>query len=153
MKKKLDSGFTLIEGVIAGALLFIVVVGGLGYQYHAARQKRMAWAEMTALRTSQMVIEDWKSTGGKDIGGTDGYDPSFYDNDFVYQNSEIWKITIEDLPMEVKLESEVVETNAASGTQLKQLKVTAQWRTDFSDGSIDNGSPSVVLTTYVRTDT
>ena len=63
MKKR--RGMTLVEVLIAATILFVIAMGALSYVYHSAKQKRMAWADMTATRTAQMVIEDWRSTGGQ----------------------------------------------------------------------------------------
>jgi len=147
-----NKGMTLVEVLIASVMLFVVAMGALSYQYHSIKQKRIAWADMAATRTAQMVMEDWKSTGGKDLDGTNGYDPNDFDADFAKQTDSSWKIIIEDIPMHLMLDSQDIETDEASGVTLKKLQVEIKWRSDFADGSVDVDSPSVVLESYIRTD-
>lgn len=145
-------GLTLVEVVVASVMLFIVAVGGLSYQYLSIKQKRMAWADMAATRTAQMVMEDWKSKGGQILGGSNGYDPSEYDNDFLFQNNTTWKIETENVPMYVTLTSRDEITDESAGITLKKLSVVVRWREDFSDGSVDGDSPSIILESFVRAD-
>lgn len=145
-------GLTLVEVLIAGVILFVAAVGTLSYQYLARKQAKIAWAEMTATRTAQMVISDWKSTGGKPLNGDIGYNPHDFDTDFVYQNSTLWKVNVDKLTMYVTLTMNDVEYDAVAGVYLRELEVVARWRTDFADGAVDNDSPSIVLNTYIRAD-
>lgn len=145
-------GMTLVEVVIAGVILFVAAVGALSYQYHARKQAKIAWAEMTATRTAQMVIGDWKSTGGKPLNGSSGYNPHDFDADFVYQSDGIWKVNVDKLTMYVLLSMDDAEYDEAAGVYLRELKVIARWRTDFADGDVNNTSPSIVLNTYIRAD-
>jgi Tfp pilus assembly protein PilV len=66
-----SGGLTLIEALIAMTMLTVMVLGALSYQYLAALHSRIARAQVIATRTAQLLLEDWKSTGGS----TD-YDPS-----------------------------------------------------------------------------
>ena len=151
-KKTYRSGLTLVEVLIAAVIMFIVALGGLMYQAYGAKHKRIAWAELTALRTAQMVIEDWKSTGGEVLDGANGYTPRYFDQDFNHDHGETWTINIENLPMYVSLASADVETNDAAGITLKSLEVLVKWNADFSAGSVPAASPSMRLITYVRAD-
>jgi len=62
--RKFAGGFTLVEAVIAMAVLAVVALGAMGYQYYAALHARIARAQIVATRTAQLLLEDWKSTGG-----------------------------------------------------------------------------------------
>lgn len=151
-RKNCKSGLTLIEVLIAAVIMFIVAIGGLLYQAYGAKHKRTAWAELTALRTGQMVMEDWKSTGGAVLDGANGYTPEDFDEDFDHDHSETWTIEVEDLPMYVSLRSDDVETDQATGVTLKELEVLVQWNANFSDDAVQANSPSLRLITYIRSD-
>ena len=151
-KKPFRRGLTLIEVLIAAVIMFIIAIGGLMYQAYGVKHKRIAWAELTALRTAQMVIEDWKSTGGEGLDGANGYTPEYFDNDFDHHHGETWTINIENLPMEVSLRSEDVEIDEDAGITLKELEVLVKWNVDFSDDPVPSESPSMRLITYVRAD-
>ena len=69
-RPKSVEAFTLIETMVAMVVLAIAALGALGYQYHAALQVRIAHAQTTGTRTAQLLLEDWKSTGG-----SEDYDP------------------------------------------------------------------------------
>ena len=145
-------GMTLVEVLIAGVILFVAAIGSLSYQYLARKQAKIAWAEMTATRTAQMVISDWKSTGGEPLNGEIGYNPYNFDSDFEYQSDGIWKVNVDKLTMYVILDRDVEATDTAAGIDLLELKVIARWRTDFADGTVGDDSPSIVLNTYIRAD-
>jgi type II secretory pathway pseudopilin PulG len=151
-KKTFRRGLTLVEVLVAAVIMFIVAIGGLMYQAYGAKHKRIAWAELTSLRTAQMVIEDWKSTGGAVLDGANGYTPEYFDQDFDHDHGETWTINIENLPMEVSLRSDDVEVNEDAGITLKKLEVLVKWNVDFSGGSVPAESPSMRLITYVRAD-
>lgn len=65
------AGLTLVEVIVAMAILAIVALGALGYEYYAAQQVRLAHVQTIATHTAQLLLEDWKSTGG-----SDDYDPT-----------------------------------------------------------------------------
>jgi len=57
-------GFSLIEVVIAIAVMAAATFGSLVYEYHATRHAQMAEAEIVAKNIAHLLIDDWKSTGG-----------------------------------------------------------------------------------------
>ncbi len=65
-KAKRNSGFSLIEVILAIAITLIGVLGTLGYQYQTVKHSQIAQAQITATYIGQLVLEDWKSTGGDD---------------------------------------------------------------------------------------
>lgn len=71
MGRKLARAVTLIEVIVALAVVVIASLGALGYQYYAAAQGRIAHAQTTSTRIAQLLLEDWKSTGG-----SEDYDPT-----------------------------------------------------------------------------
>jgi Tfp pilus assembly protein PilV len=58
------SGLTLVEVMLASAVIIIAALGTLCYEYLCVDHVRYARAQMTATRIGQLLIEDWKSTGG-----------------------------------------------------------------------------------------
>ena len=141
-------GFTLIEAMVAMAILAIAALGALSYQYHSARHARIAKLEMTATRTAQLLLEDWKSSGG-----SSNYDPTNLELGFSFDDeSGFYRIEVDDQPMYIRLEYKDVATDASAGVTLREISVINRWRTDFADTVPDLTNPHLVLTTYVRLD-
>jgi hypothetical protein len=168
--RKFSSGLTLIEAVVAMVLLAIIVLGALGYQYYAALHARIARAQIVATRTAQLLLEDWKSTGG-----STEYDPSMLGLGFSaklavpahWSNGEgggagtplhdgVYAITVDELPMLVMLSWLDVAEDAQAQVKLRQLTVIVNFGTQAalqagSDVWPANLAP-IILTTYVRLD-
>ena len=140
-------GITLVEAIVAMVVLTIASLGALSYQYHAAVQARVGSSQVTATRTSQLLLEDWKSTGG-----SSQYDPSTLELGFEQQNDFDYFITINRLPMYINLAHRDVEYDDSAGITLREISVTTRWRKDYREGQIVADDPSLVLTTYVRLD-
>lgn len=163
---KFASAVTLIEVMIAMAILTIATLGSLSYQYYAAGHARIARAQITATCTAQLLLEDWMSTGG-----SKNYDPAklglgfssasaipsgFSDSSElgVPLNDAVYAITFDEMPMLVMLTSKDVAHDIPTGTTLRQLGVIAEFGTlvtDTSAGRLED-IPSLILTTYVRAD-
>ena len=63
-KKSRRDGFTIVEVMVAVAIVAIVAFGTLSFQYYSVRESRSAEAQIAATRLGQLLLEDWKSTGG-----------------------------------------------------------------------------------------
>jgi len=130
------------------AVLAIAALGALGYQYHCAKHSRIAKLEMTATRTAQLLLEDWKSNGG-----SSSYDPSSLGLGFVDgPESDFYTITVDDLLLYIRLMHRDIEQDDAAGVTLREISVIVRWRLDFSDEEPQMNHPHLVLTTYVRLD-
>jgi hypothetical protein len=70
-QRKFASAVSLVEVIIVTAVFAVVTIGALSYQYHAAKNAQIAHAQITATCTAQLLLEDWKSTGG-----SQSYDPA-----------------------------------------------------------------------------
>jgi len=166
---------TLIEVMVAMAVLAIAALGALGYQYYAASQSWIAKAQTTATRTAQLLLEDWKSTGG-----SSDYDPTAlglgFSSDLPLLDAQsillprgVYDITVDDVPMVVVLNSADVASDSKAQVTLRQLTVTVLWRENLSKevsrediisskasgtvaDKVDNMRRLVTLTTYVRVD-
>lgn len=143
-----SGGMTLIEIMVAMAILAIAAIGALGYQYHSATHNRIARLEMTATRTAQLLLEDWKGTGG-----LSNYDPRNLNIGFTkLEDSDIYRIVIDNLPMYAKLAYTDLDYDSTAGLTLREISVIVRWRRDLSAGMPTISDGILVLTTYVRLD-
>jgi prepilin-type N-terminal cleavage/methylation domain-containing protein len=164
-KGKLVWGFTLIEMMVAMAIICIAAIGVLDYQYHSVKHCRIAQTQLTASNTAQLLLEDWKSTGGStdynpailQLGFTSSAVPSGFTMGQAVGgilNDSIYTVTINDVPMLVILTFSDVDHDDVSGTTLRQLTAMVRWQMGKATGSGGTtlcDSP-VILTTYVRLD-
>ena len=164
---KSASAFTLIETMVAIAVLTIAAVGALSFQYHAAVQLRIAHAQTTATRTAQLLLEDWKSTGG-----SEDYDPTTLgmgfstfltapDGQGLPLPEGVYGITIDNVPMLIVLNSNDVAYDSDAEITLRQLTVRIKLGLvepeDINLGQIvsdrvDAMRSLVTSTTYTRLD-
>jgi prepilin-type N-terminal cleavage/methylation domain-containing protein len=148
-KLKRSGGMTLLEIMVAMVVLAIAAIGALGYQYHAARHGNIAKLEMIATRTAQLLLEDWKSTGGDEY-----YDPSALGLGFDKTVEEgLFRVVVDDLPMYVRLEHRDVAHDSVASVTLREISVITRWRQDYKSIQPEaDRDPSLILTTYVRRD-
>ncbi|OHB53212.1 MAG: hypothetical protein A2Y10_13275 [Planctomycetes bacterium GWF2_41_51] len=163
--KKVSKAFTLTEMMIAMVMICIAAVGILDYQYHSAKHQRLAQTQITASRTAQLLLEDWKSTGGSTAYNPAnlqlGFSSSSVPTGFTMGesvggilNNCVYTVTINNVPMVIVLGFNNIEEDAVSGTTLRQLTAMVRWKQGQAIGSGGNTlCPSpVILTTYVRLD-
>ncbi len=137
-------GLTLVETAIALGIISVSTIGSLAYQYHAARQIRIAHAELAATRVGQLLVEDWKSTGG-----ASNYDPVQLGIGFVADPVENnYVIFVDGVKFYVWL-VHVDEAMTFGGT-LRRITITLRWRANFDNQTPTAVDPIVVFTTYVR---
>jgi prepilin-type N-terminal cleavage/methylation domain-containing protein len=151
--RRIEAGFTLVEVMVAVAVTIIVALGTLIYQYYSIRHDRMAKAQLAATRLGQLVLEDWKSTGGDP-----DYDPTTLGIGFTSVGSgETGNcfITLDNQTFYILL----VQSNppapyqdTVAGVTLSQIRVITRWRKNFIRGAIVASDPTITLTTYVRRD-
>jgi hypothetical protein len=155
---------SLAEVMVSVVVVTIVALGGLSYQYHAARHARIARAQITATRTAQLLLEDWKSTGG-----SSEYDPAALGIGISFTGVSIgsydWDTTlgggaysmeIDGLPMVVMLGFRDVESDDDAQVKLRQLTVVIEsGEISTKTGEFTSASglvAPVVMTTYARAD-
>ena len=146
----LGKGVTLIEGLIAMAIIAILGLGALSYQYFGAKHFRIAHGELTATRTGQLIIEDWKANGAKDIIN---YDATQLGVGFVKPDpgdNSYYTITIDGVKLYITLSYNDVETDEDAGVTLRQINVQVQWKD--GPGTLTAEDPSITLSTYARLD-
>lgn len=162
---KFSNAFTLTEMMVAIALICIAAVGVLDYQYHSAKHQRLAQTQITASQTAQLLLEDWKSTGGSTVYNPSdlqlGFTSSSIPSGFTMGesvggilNNAVYTATINGVPMFIVLGFNDVEQDAISGTTLRQLTAMIRWQLGQATGS---GGASlcqtpIVFNTYVRLD-
>ncbi|MGA2093511.1 MAG: prepilin-type N-terminal cleavage/methylation domain-containing protein [Sedimentisphaerales bacterium] len=145
-----SNGFTLAEVSLAIAIIVIAALGALCYEYLSIDHVRIARAELAATRVGQLLIEDWKSTGGNP-----DYTPEDLNMGFALPpNAEAGQFmtTIDGLHLFITMDSDNKESDDFAGTILREIDVTVKWNHDFSNGIPTDRDPAVVLSTYVRPD-
>jgi len=162
-------GFTLIEQVVAAVILTVAALGALQYEYFAAGQARIARVQMTTARAAQLLMEDWKSTGGSTeydpsalgLGFTnDGSVPSGFttpDGLGTTLNDTVYGVTLCDLPAMAVLKYLDVDQDTVAKITLRQLAVIVRFGQAGSGGiTVPDprfaDMPPIVLVTYVRLD-
>lgn len=167
-KRKQKSAFTLIEVMTSVAVLSIISIGSLSFEYYAARDSKISQSEITATRTAQLLLEDWMSTGG-----SDDYDPSKLGLGFnpvhgspsdldkystlgTRLRDTLFVVTIDDVQMLVMLISKDVASDNDAKVTLRQLSIYASIGAVFVDNTVEKAESAttkpVILTTYVRVD-
>jgi hypothetical protein len=145
-----NKGVGIVEALVAAAMVSIIALGGLSYQYFGAKHFRIAHAELTATRAGQLLLEDWKGTGA---ANTANYDASALGVGFqkpIAGESCDYVITVDGVKMFMTLAYNDVEVDDDAGITLRQISNTIQWRNDGGSAAPGANDPSLVLTTYAR---
>ncbi len=146
--KKRYKAFSLMEVIVAAGTLFIIVLGALSYQYHAVVHSRIARSNLTATRTAQLLLEDWKNNGGSSY-----YDPTTLELGFITTSEEAdYYCFVDTLPMFITLNGSDIDYDEDGGVILRKLDVKVSWRRDYRDNAPGEDDPYIVMTTYVRND-
>ena len=141
---------TLVEVMLAVAVIIIAALGTLNYEYLCVDHVRFARAQLTAARVAQLLVEDWKSTGG-----AADYDPQDLNMGFSLPpniNQGNFMTTIDGLPLYITMAQNDVFPKDPSGALLLHLNVKVRWKRDLSAGTVDNDDPGITFDTYVRRD-
>ena len=102
---KFAAAVSLVEVVIAIAILAITVVAASGFRYHAAMDARKSDVQLTAARLASLFLYGWKGSGGYSgyskynlVGGDDPLDPNDYDIEYDYDtyNADDYEYDIDD---------------------------------------------------------
>ena len=99
---KCGRAVTLVEVMVAMAVLAIASLGAVSYQYHAARQTQVASAQIVATRTAQLLLEDCKGTGGSIDYYPTGLRPGFSSTQPTPDYSQTVNVAIETLPQNIQ---------------------------------------------------
>ena len=136
-RRKFGAAVTLVEVMVAMVILAITALGGLNSQYYAAVQARIAHAQTNTTRIAQLLLEDWKSTGG-----SEDYDATSLGLGFSAEMpvetkatplpDGVYSITVDEVPMLVVLHSVDVAYDGEAEATLRQLTATVGWRRELS---------------------
>lgn len=144
------SGLTLVEVMLAAAVIIIAALGTLCYEYLCVDHVRFARAQMAASRIAQLLIEDWKSTGGDDDYNPEDLDMGFSLPPEVGMGD--FMTIVDGLPLYISMDMEDVASDDFAGVTLRRITVSVKWKNDFSSGAVDDDDPRVTFNTYVRRD-
>ena len=147
-------GFTIVEVMLAMGIVIIVALGTLSFQYQGVKHSRAAEAQIAAARIGQLLLEDWKSSGGDAT-----YDANTLNLGFTPVSTWNYTITLDYQTFHIQLAETLAPVTSGSnpdtvaGVTLQQLSVTVSWRMDFGTGTVSSTDPSLTFTTFVRCDT
>jgi len=166
-KKQDKKGFTLVEAMVAVAIITIGVLGSFGYKYHTTILSLKAAAQLKAAETAEMLCESWRGTKGSST-----YDPTLYVSSSIISEIEIDDTDFSHLALPtgfVPLGAYQVSLNGKNyyavmafkdiDTKLRALNTTIfykprQTSSYYSDDSLssllDAGNDSFKLTTLVE---
>lgn len=161
-------GVTLVEAVLAMSILAITALGALSYQYHAARHSRIARELVTATRTAQLLLEDWKSASGANnynpvLLGLGFSSPTSIPEEFSHSevpgsvvNDSVYTITVDGVPMTIMLKWQDLDNPYGSVAALRELTVIISFE-NYDTGNSTSASaledmPPLIMATYVRLD-
>lgn len=164
-RRRREAGLSLVEVAAASVILVVMALGALRCQYYATGHADVARAETTAARLAQVLLVDWKSTGGSadynpmDLNmGLSG--PIAVPADFAgpgglgaVLNNAVYAITLNDTSMQMMLKYADVNQDSQAMATLRQLAVIVRFV--GGDSRTDDrltGLPPVTLVTYVRVD-
>jgi len=169
-KNKFVPAVTLVEVMAAMVVLVISSIGALSYQYYAARDAQIARSQIIATRVTQLLLEDWKSTGGSSeynpkalgLGFSSPLPiPSHFSQDAGRSlgsplRDAVYDIVVDDVPMMAMLTWSDVAQDDISQVILRQLNVTVMFGSSQQDTTERKSGPEnlspIILTTYVRVD-
>lgn len=148
-------GFTIVEVMLSMAIVTIVALGTLSFQYNGVKPARASEAQIAATRLGQLLLEDWKSTGGDS-----DYDPNVLglDPGFTLITTSNYRITLDYQTFYLHFAQTLAPVSSGSnpdpvaGVTLQQLSVTVSWRKDYTAGTVSSSDPTLTFTTFVRRD-
>lgn len=150
-------GFSLVELVIAIAIVMVLATGGLSYLYHSNMGVKKSEAQTTAARLASLLLNSWKGNGGdpsfnpitafesrlsiKDIPSGPAAALSDYANRFSDLGS--YHILVNNINYYVTM-----AYSPATSEQPLTLSTCVAWRPDYKSGEISENDPSVRLSVY-----
>ena len=117
---------------MATAILAVAAVGSLTYQCHAVQHAETAKNQIAATRVAQLLIEDWKSTGG-----SDNYTPTTLGLGFEAADdfNADYYLTLDGYEFYVYLEHLDVATDPITSVTLRKIAATIASRSTASAAS------------------
>ena len=143
-------GTTIIEVMLAVAVIIVASLGTLCYEYLCVNHVSFARTQLAATRIGQLLLEDWKSTAG-----SDDYNPEYLGMGFNLTSalpSGHCETTLDNSRFYIRFFNSDVDTDEFAGVTLRQINVIVRWKKNFGRGPVTDDDPGVYLTTYVRQD-
>lgn len=154
-RRKSIRGVSLVEVLITTVVVSMATVGVLSYEYHAARQARMAYARSAAVRIADLLLQDWKANAGSAFYASGSLatvpNPEDLGMGFSRRAVGVYTATVDGIPMLVSL-SQGEFPPPGEAVEAIAITVKVQWRRNFVGSVFFANDPSVVLTAYVRAD-
>ena len=167
---KFAAAITMLEVLLAMISLAIIAIGALSYEYHVAIHTRIARAQIDGTRIAQLLLEEWKSTGGSveydastlGLGFSSGLPiPSEWSEDDELGSplhDSACAVKTGRYPMLVTLRWNDIDHDDIAQVILRQLSVVVRFGEIDSEGHLvypsshlDKIRP-VIMTTYTRLD-
>lgn len=157
--KKRICGLTLIEIMVAVAVIAVAAIGAMMFRYYCVLDARKADVQMVAGRVGVLLLESWKgmaglntfdptaigSISGSGITITSGVSGPPGPSDYTPLNTG-YRITANRVNYYATL-----SYKDATPTAPKMLNVNVAWLSHYQTGTVpSNGRFSVKFTTYLR---
>ena len=155
-KKSQHDGFTIVEVMASVAIIVIVALGTLSFQYYSVKDSRTSEAQLTAAHLGQLLLEDWKSQGGDS-----DYDATLLGLGFANPTPPVtgsYIITLDNQTFYIQMAQQLAtiddgaNPDPVAGITLQQLSVTVSWRSNYGHGTVSASDPTLTFTTFVRRD-
>lgn len=147
--RKRRFGLTIVEVMVAAAVLIIAVIGASAFRYNSMLDVRKAEMEFNGGRLALLLLETWRGTGG-----SLAFDPVDHLSDDIEIGSGSTSLTVADFTEynAYSIASEEKDFEAALfyrdvDAGLRALSVTVSWQ--IGAGEEGPLNDSVELTTYV----
>ena len=145
-------GMTIIESIIAMAVILLVILGTSSFRYNSALAARKADMQISATRLGSVLLETWKGTKG-DLS----YDPlTEFGSDLTisistsgpaapngFSQLNKYRVNLNNVDYYVTL-----SYKNATPTEAMALNVCVAWMNDNTTWSDSGQSEDVKLTTY-----
>jgi len=151
------NGMTLVELMVAVAVVVIAIVGAMVYRYHSALAARRADIRMTGTRVASMLLEGWVAAKGyasynpvaviTDLDSdmeitTSGSGPAV-PGGFTQLGKYYVRVNSSDYYATLSYKSEASD-------KVRLLNADVAWKHRYMTGGITSTDPSAKMTTYVR---
>ena len=150
-------GFTILEVVIAAAVLIVLVSGALAYQYHSSIDVKKAEVQAAAGRLGLLILDAWKGQGvvgafnpltafGSDLNvtaGPDGPDADVGAYTGTFTLLGYYHVLFNNVNYYVTL-----SYRPGSAVCPTVLSVAVAWLGNYSAGSVTDQDKTIRLTTY-----
>ena len=151
------SGFTIIEVIVALAVILVIVIGALSFQYYCAADTREADVRAGANRLALLMLEGWRGSGGQVPPSTAGFDPVAEFGSLVpISTTSIGLAGVGPELGKYKIVANranyfvTLSYNDTVDPTLRTLGVTVAWGRNYKAEELDEYVRSVALTTLVE---